>query len=69
MRFTAAGDHDTSAPENRWEATKRLGTNTFAPRFALIVEKPSKKVVAALGNPRIDPNHVLALLRLRPEFL
>jgi hypothetical protein len=69
LRFTAAGDHDTSAPENRWRATTQFGIDTFAPRFAYRIWKPSKTVIGALGNPRIDPRHVLKLLRLRPEFL
>ncbi len=69
VRFTAAGIHDTSAPENRWKATTRGGMDTFAPRYAYRVAKPSKTVIVALGNPRIDPNHVLAVLRLRPEIL
>ncbi len=59
----------TSAPENRWKATIREGNDTFAPRYAYWLEKPSKTVTEQYGNPRIDPKHVLALLRLRPEFL
>lgn len=68
VRFTASGTHDASAPENRWKATLRRGVDTFAPRYALRIERPAKKVVEAHGNPRIDPKHVLELLRLRPEF-
>jgi len=38
-------------------------------RYAKRIEKPSKKVVLREGNPLIHPDHVLALLKLRPEFL
>jgi hypothetical protein len=69
VRFTSDGYHDASALENRWKATTQDGIDTFAPRFAYRIEKPFKTVVGALGNPRIDPNHVLKLLQLRPEFL
>lgn len=69
LRFAPNGLHDTFAPENRWTSTKRQGVDTFAPRYAKRTEKPAKKVVEPHGNPRIDPNHVLALLQLRPEFL
>lgn len=69
LRFASTGLHDTSAPENRWTSTRRAHVETFAPRYAKRIEKPSKKVVLQAGNPLIHPEHVLALLKLRPEFL
>ncbi len=69
VRFTADGEHDANAAENRWKATRSPIADTFAPRFAVAVSKPANSVVEPFGNPRIDPKHVLELLQLRPEFL
>lgn len=80
MRFDADGWMDPSSADNRWLWTKRvnlpppggtgttMGLLTFAPRNAhrLIATRPhGSPNPGGDGNPRIRPDDVLKLLRLR----
>jgi len=76
LRFLASGQMEKTARDNLWRSATALPnrqlkteTDTFAPRFAHVVEKPwPLPHPEATGNPKIERAHVLKLLRLRKAF-
>lgn len=69
-RFKNDGDMDPEAGDNRWWSVKVGETETHAPRFAFIVEKPAAEAHPwSKANPRIEHEHVMNLLSLREKYL
>lgn len=74
MDFGTGGSMNTLSPDNRWWSVKRRKVSKvkfYAPRHAMSVERllePGVRNIENGGNPHIQRDHILGLLKLRDRF-